>query len=272
MLAICVGWSSRTLATTSTSGPARMKSVAPNSRASVSFEATVSIAKMRLAPSPWRAWITLSPTPPTPNDRARVADARGGAVPDGADAGEHAAADEARGVEVDVGDRSCTHCTAWTTVNSEKHDVAAKFHASSPATVKGWPRSRCSCGSRRGAGLAPLARAAERHRVQHHVVARRDVGDRLPDRVDDARAFVAEHRGRRPGDRAVDDAQVAVAQTRPTTTRTLTSVGPGARTSTSSRSLQPSNTSAFIAFAPLPLRYFRFAPSAASLRPSSRAR
>src|SRR5579864_9745943 len=46
---------------------ASTKWVAPNCRARASFDAIVSTATMRLAADKRSAWITLRPTPPTPN-------------------------------------------------------------------------------------------------------------------------------------------------------------------------------------------------------------
>ena len=49
---------------------ASTKSVAPNWRPRASLSATVSTATMRVAPAIRRPWITLRPTPPTPNTAA----------------------------------------------------------------------------------------------------------------------------------------------------------------------------------------------------------
>ena len=58
------------MAATASVAEASTKWVAPNWRASASFEARVSTATIRLAPAMRRPWITLRPTPPTPKTAA----------------------------------------------------------------------------------------------------------------------------------------------------------------------------------------------------------
>ena len=60
--------------------------------------------------------------------------------------------------------------------------------------------------------LAIEAVAAMRVPGADDVIARRDVGDVLADRLDHARAFVAEHDRHRIGERAVDHLEVGVAE------------------------------------------------------------
>ena len=99
------------MAATASVAEASTKWVAPNWRASASLEATVSTATIRLAPAMRSPWITLRPTPPTPKTAAVSPAWTLARLSTGADAGEHAAADEAGRRHGDVlGDA----CTAWT--------------------------------------------------------------------------------------------------------------------------------------------------------------
>ena len=115
---------------------ASMKSVAPNSRASGSFAATVSTAMMREAPAMRSPWMTLSPTPPTPNTAAVspcCTRARFRAAPTPVSTPHPMRHADDRGT-------SSSMRTAWvsfTTVRSANTEVAAKFHAGSPLNVNG---------------------------------------------------------------------------------------------------------------------------------------
>ena len=64
------GGTSSRMAATASVDEASTKWVAPNWRARPSLEASVSTAMMRLAPASRSPWITLRPTPPTPNTAA----------------------------------------------------------------------------------------------------------------------------------------------------------------------------------------------------------
>ena len=110
---------------------ASTKWVAPNCRASASLDARVSTAMMRLAPASRSPWMTLRPTPPTPNTAA-VSPARTLArfstAPTPVSTPQPIRHAEVMGTSLEI-------LTAWTSltmVDSAKTDVAAKFDAGSP--------------------------------------------------------------------------------------------------------------------------------------------
>src|SRR5581483_6870645 len=144
--------------------------------------------------------------------RARVPEPEVGAVPDRADAGEHPAADQAGDAAGDlVGDLHA--------LDAEHDRVLGEERGGGEV-----PRGVAADGERlarvgdalaapgRVPGDAPLARTAVRHRVHDDVVAGLHVPHGLPHRVDDAGPLVAHDRGRRPRDRAVEQAHVGVAE------------------------------------------------------------
>ena len=147
-------------------------------------------------------------------DRRRVARLHLGPVQDGADAGQHAAADEAGRRERDVlgdadrlhladdrdlrEDRSCGEVRRRLALEGEgRRDVAER--ALAPRRV---PRPAGAAGAAAGQG------------GDHHVIARLHGPHGIADGFHDAGAFVAEHGGSREGDRAVDHRQVGVAHPR----------------------------------------------------------
>ena len=107
-----------------------------------------------------------------------------------------------------------THCTSRTTVRSAKALVAAKFQSGSPLRGErlGGVADALPAGGR-PAVPAGVAHPAGGEGGDDHVVAGRDVGDRLADGGDDAGALVSADGG--GGDRveAVHERDVAVAQT-----------------------------------------------------------
>src|SRR5580698_4351050 len=129
------GVSPRTAAAASPS-LASTKWVAPNWRPNSSFEAIVSTATMRVAPAMRRPWITLRPTPPTPNTAAVSpgrALARFNTAPTPVSTPQPMRHAEVSGTSLGIR-------TAWTSltmVTSEKTDAAAKFDAGSPLKVNG---------------------------------------------------------------------------------------------------------------------------------------
>src|SRR6185437_1396029 len=117
---------------------ASTKSVAPNWRANGSLSATVSTATIRVAPAMRRPWMTLRPTPPTPNTAAVSPGrtrARLSTAPTPVSTPQPMR-------QADVSGTSFGIRTAWTsetTVSSEKTEVAAKLYAGCPSKVNGVP-------------------------------------------------------------------------------------------------------------------------------------
>ena len=108
-----------------------MKWVAPNCMARSSFEAMVSTATMRLAADRRRAWITFSPTPPTPNTAAvspGATLARLSTEPTPVSTPQPIRHAEVKGTSLEMG----TAWTSWMMVYSANTDAAAKFDAGSP--------------------------------------------------------------------------------------------------------------------------------------------
>src|ERR1039458_1207685 len=119
------------IAATASDDEASTKWVAPNCRASVSLEANVSTAMIRLAPASRSPWITLRPTPPTPNTAAvspACTLARLSTAPTPVSTPQPMRQAEVMGTSLEI-------LTAWTSltiVDSANPDVAAKFDAGSP--------------------------------------------------------------------------------------------------------------------------------------------
>ena len=120
------------ISSTASAWVASTKWVAPNCRARASFEATVSTATMRLAADRRSAWITLSPTPPTPNT-AEVSPgatlARLSTEPTPVSTPQPMRQAEVKGTSLEMG----TAWTSWMMVYSAKTEAAAKFDAGSPS-------------------------------------------------------------------------------------------------------------------------------------------
>src|SRR5207247_1568461 len=146
-------------------------------------------------------------------DRDRLPGLHARGVDDRADAGHHAAADQAGAVERHVGrDRDA---------GVLRHDGELRHRADAGELADAGPVAVEDLGGHRlhvarlaevgVARVAVPARAAERHPVEDHVVLRLDAPDAGADRLDDARALVPEHAGERHGEVAGDGVQVAVA-------------------------------------------------------------
>src|SRR5580704_6475281 len=129
------GTSSRTAAAASPA-PASTNAVAPNCRPNASFDAIVSTATIRVAPAIRKPWITLSPTPPTPNTAAVSPGrtlARFNTAPTPVNTPHPIKQADDSGTSFGIR----TACTSLTTVSSENTDAAAKFDAGSPLYVNG---------------------------------------------------------------------------------------------------------------------------------------
>ena len=119
------------MAATASVSEASTKWVAPNWRARPSLEARVSTAMIRLAPARRRPWITLRPTPPTPNTAAVSPAwtlARLSTAPTPVSTPQPIRQADVIGTSFEI-------LTAWTSltmVDSANTDVAAKLEAGSP--------------------------------------------------------------------------------------------------------------------------------------------
>ena len=125
------------MAATASVDEASTKWVAPNWRARPSLEARVSTAMIRLAPASRRPWITLSPTPPTPNTAAvspACTLARLSTEPTPVRTPHPMRQAEVMGTSLEI----LTAWTSFTMVDSANTEVPAKFEAGSPLKVKGW--------------------------------------------------------------------------------------------------------------------------------------
>ena len=190
---------------------ASTKWVAPNCLARCSFSATVSTAMIRLAFESLSPWITFSPTPADSEDGRGVTRLDLRTVEHRADPGEHAAADEARGRERDLG-RDLDGLNLG-------HDSPLHEHRSRREVGRRLARelerrghvaeaADAPCRMPRRARPAPPAIGEGRH---DDVVAGLDARHTGPHRLDDAGTLVAENGGRLPWDRPVDHRQVRVA-------------------------------------------------------------
>ncbi len=125
------GGTSSRIAATGSVAEASTKWVAPNWRASASFDARVSTAMIRLAPVRRRPWITLSPTPPTPKTAAvspGCTFARLRTAPTPVSTPQPMRHAEVSGTSFEIR----TAWTSSTTVESANTEVAAKLEAGSP--------------------------------------------------------------------------------------------------------------------------------------------
>ena len=216
----------------------------------------MSIAMIRSAPLYFAPWITLRPTPPQPIDRDRVALADVGGVRRGAEAGEHAAADERgareRDVVVDLHREISGHTSSSENVPRPDIWCSGAPSRAKRGVMSSWPPVAIG----HEAGLAHLrrvvraevARAALRDEREHDVVAGLH-GGRRPRRPPRRRP--------RPRGRAPTAAATAACRSRPTgrsgrRPRRPCAPGPrrpwarrGRRRSTSSGWSTPSQTAAF---------------------------
>ena len=150
------------------------------------------------------------PTPPHPNTATRVAPADAAGVHRGAEAGHHAATEQARGLRpraVDLGglpggDQRLLGERTDAERGAERRAVGERHLLGRVEGGEAVPGP---------AALARTARAAHRPPVQDHEVAGRDVADVGTDRLDDARGLVAEQEREVVVDRAFAVVQVGVA-------------------------------------------------------------
>ena len=125
-ISVSLNGSRATMASMMSSRRPSRKSVAPNWRASASLSGTVSTAMMRRAPLTLSAWITLSPTPPTPNTTAvspKLTLARLNTAPMPVTTPQPTSAADVSGTSSGI----FTHCTSRTRVRSANTDVTAKL-------------------------------------------------------------------------------------------------------------------------------------------------
>src|SRR3989454_2190753 len=160
-----------------------------------------------------RALDDVEPDAARAEDRDRLPGLHARRVDDRADAGHHAAADQTGAVEGTVGLDG--------DAGFPRHDGELRHRADAGELADAGPVAVEDLGGHRlhvahlaevgVARVAVPARAAERHPVEDHVVLRLDALDAGADLLDDARALVAEHAGKRHGEVSGNGVQVAVA-------------------------------------------------------------